>query len=209
MRKLTDKWFIKQKISIKREEKCKERRKNTDDPFNKSKGIVFPDILSLRDKKSRSVLVNSVNKIRKIHTSSSEEKLYIDFNKVTTLYAPATIYFSHVLEQFPKVNILSRASKSSVVRSMLTRLELNKKLGLQPCYSNHDMVNWYTFRGTDLTFGKDYDEIERILEENLSEENFLIVNDAISEAVSNVLNHAYEKHQRHLGWRGGPTCLNN
>jgi hypothetical protein len=52
-----------------------------------------------------------------------------------------------------------------------------------------------------INFGSDYDEIEEVLAEKLDEETFLIVNDAISEAVSNVLNHAYETHQRSLGWK--------
>jgi hypothetical protein len=84
---------------------------------------------------------------------------------------------------------------------MLTKLQMNERLGLQPCYSNHELVNWYTFKGTDLTFGRAYDEIEKILEEKLDDQTFLIVNDAISEAVSNVLNHAYDKSERYLGWK--------
>jgi hypothetical protein len=55
---------------------------------------------------------------------------------------------------------------------MLTKLQMNERLGLQPCYSNHELVNWYTFKGTDLTFGRAYDEIEKILEEKLDDQTF-------------------------------------
>lgn len=200
MKKLSDKWFLKQKISVKRELACKYRKKKKTHDFIRSQSITFPSALSFQDAKCRSILINVINKIR--YQQCTDDPLYLDFNNVRILYAPATIYFSHILEQFPQRKILSRASKkSNIVRGMLTKLGIHEHLGLQPCYSNHDMTNWYTFSGTDLTFGSDYDEIEAILEEKLDEETFLIVNDAISEAVSNVLNHAYETHLRSLGWK--------
>ena len=200
MKKLSKKWFIKQTISISRELASKTRKKKRSIYFKQSKSIVFPPALSFRDTKYRSVLIKAINKIR--YQQGSEEPLYFDFNRVQLLFAPATIYFSHILEQFPNRKILSRASnKSNIVRAMLTKLGIHEQLRLPPCYSNHDMVNWYTFSGTDLTFGSDYDEIEAVLADKLDEETFLIVNDAISEAVSNVLNHAYETHQRSLGWK--------
>lgn len=200
MKKLSEKWFTKQAISIRRELACKTRKKKKTNAFKQSKSIVFPPALSFQDAKCRSVLINAINKIR--YQQGAEEPLYFDFNKVQLLFAPATIYFSHILEQFPDRKILSRASnKSNIVRAMLTKLGIHEQLGLSPCYSNHDMVNWYTFSGTDLTFGREYDEIEEVLAEKLDEETFLIVNDAISEAVSNVLNHAYETDERALGWK--------
>lgn len=200
MKKLSEKWFIKQAISNRRELACKLRSTRRANEFNQSKSIVFPHALTFQDAKSRTILINAINKIR--YTQDVDEPLYFDFNKVGLLFAPATIYFSHVLEQFQQRKILSRASKkSNIVRAMLTKLGIHTHLGLQPCYSKHEMVDWYTFSGTDLTFGKEYDEIEAVLAEKLGEETFLTVNDAISEAVSNVLNHAYETHQRYLGWK--------
>lgn len=200
MKKLSEKWFIKQAISIRRELNRKTRSKKQSDNYKKSKSIVFPHALSFQDAKCRTTLLNAIHKIR--YQQDLDEPLYFDFNKLALLFAPATIYFSHILEQFPQRKILSRASnKSNIVRAMFTKLGIHEHLGLQPCYSNHDMVDWYTFSGTDLTFGNDYDEIEEILEQRLDEETFLIVNDAISEAVSNVLNHAYDRHERSLGWK--------
>lgn len=200
MKKLSEKWFTQQAISIRREMACKTRNKKKSNDYKKSKSIVFPHALSFQDAKCRTVLLNAIHKIR--YQQDLEEPLYFDFNKLALLIAPATIYFSHILEQFPQRKILGRASnKSNIVRAMFTKLGIHEHLGLQPCYSNHDMVDWYTFSGTDLTFGSDYDEIEEILEEKLDEETFLIVNDAISEAVSNVLNHAYDKRERSLGWK--------
>ncbi|MHA3078816.1 ATP-binding protein [Acinetobacter sp. ANC 5502] len=202
MKKLSEKWFTKQAISIRRELACKARKKKKSNDFKQSKSIVFPHALTFHDASSRRILINAINKIRYNQDANSEEPLYFDFNKVGLLIAPATIYFSHVLEQFPQRKILSRASnKSNIVRAMFTKLGIHERLGLEACYSNHDMVDWYTFSGTDLTFGSDYDEIEKVLAEKLDEETFLVVNDAISEAVSNVLNHAYETHQRALGWK--------
>ncbi|OTG65940.1 sensor histidine kinase [Acinetobacter silvestris] len=202
MKKLDKKWFLKQKIAIRRELICKAREYNKSDTFNANISIVFPAVLSFQDKQSRSTLLRTIKLIRSKQNPSSDYNLYLDFNKVDTLYAPATIFFAHNLEQYQKVNIRSRASnKSNIVRAMMTKLDLHSKLGLAPCHSTHDMMNWHTFNGTDLTFGNDYTRIESILEKNLDDETFLIVNDAISEAVSNVLNHAYEKHQRYLGWK--------
>lgn len=202
MKKLSAKWYTNQAISIRREIACKLRKKKKTSAFNQGKSIVFPHALSFQDTKCRKTLLNAINKIRYPQEVKSDEPLYLDFNKVGLLIAPATIYFSHVLEQFPTRKILSRASNTSnIVRAMFTKLGIHERLGLQSCYSNHDMVDWFTFSGTDLTFGSDYDEIEEVLAEKLDEETFLIVNDAISEAVSNVLNHAYETHQRSLGWK--------
>lgn len=202
MKKLDKKWFLKQKIAIRRELICKTRKYNIFDNFKSNNSIVFPAALSFQDKQSRSILLKTINLIKNRKNPSSNDILYLDFDKVDTLYAPATIYFAHILEQYKKVKILSRASKkSNVVRAMMTKLGVHTKLGLLPCHSTHELMNWHTFSGTDLTFGNDYTKIESILEKNLDDETFLIVNDAISEAVSNVLNHAYEKHQRYLGWK--------
>lgn len=202
MKKLSKKWSTDQSISIRREIASKLRKKKKINSFYQGKSIVFPHALSFQDAKCRKILLKAINRIRSHQHLKSDEPLYFDFNKVGLLIAPATIYFSHVLEQFPSRKILSRASKkSNIVRAMFTKLGIHKHLGLQSCFSNHDMVDWLTFSGTDLTFGKDYDEIEEVLAEKLDEETFLIVNDAISEAVSNVLNHAYETHQRYLGWK--------
>lgn len=201
MKKLSAKWYIRQAIAIKREYKCKKRKVSIIPSFDSTKGIIFPPALSLQDKKTREILLKAI-KLIKNKDSTTNNILYFDFNKVETLYAPATVFFAHVLEQYQNTLINARASKkSNVVRAMMTKLGLSQRLKLAPCYSQHEMMNWYTFSGNDLTFGNDYLEIEKVLEDNLSDETFLIVNDAISEAVSNVINHAYEKNQRHLTWK--------
>lgn len=201
MKKLNAKWYIRQAIAIKRELKNKSREKSTTSVFNRSKSIIFPSDFSLQDKQTRNTLLRSIALIKN-KNYMSDDTLYFDFNKVETLYAPATIFFAHTLEQYNNITINSRASqKSNIVRAMMTKLGLSERLGLAPCYSTHEMMNWYTFSGSDLTFGDDYIEIEKVLEDNLDDETFLVVNDAISEAVSNVVNHAYEKNQRHLSWK--------
>lgn len=202
MKKLSEKWFTQQDISIRRELKAKARQYKVFDNFRETKSIVFPRALSLQDKYIRGTLLKAIDLIRNKQNHSSDEILYFDFDQVETLYAPSTIFFAHVLEQYKEVKILGRASKkSNVVRGMMTKLGLHSRLGLAPCHSKHEMMNWHTFNGTDLTFGDDYLRIESILMEKLDEETFLIVNDAISEAVTNVINHAYEKRQRYLGWK--------
>ncbi|MFV5344270.1 ATP-binding protein [Acinetobacter oleivorans] len=202
MKKLSKKWFLKQEISVRRELICKGRQSNRKDDFKENKSIVLPVAFTFQNDRCRKVILKTISLIKSNQNPGANDVLYLDFNKVETLYAPATIFFAHNLEKYKKVKINARASnKSNVVRAMITRLGLNEILGLKACHSTHEMMNWHTFTGTDLTFGEDYNRIERILEENLDDETFLIVNDAISEAVSNVLNHAYEKNQRHLGWK--------
>ena len=100
-------------LSIRREIACKLRKKKKTSAFNQGKSIVFPHALSFQDAKCRKTLLNAINKIRYPQEVKSDEPLYLDFNKVGLLIAPATIYFSHVLEQFPTQKILSRASNTS------------------------------------------------------------------------------------------------
>ncbi|MDV8155673.1 ATP-binding protein [Acinetobacter bereziniae] len=202
MKKLTKNWLLKQTIATQRDLYTKSRKENIKNEFKKNKSIIFEPFFSLGEKHCRSKILQATKQIQNRQTPRSDDVLYLDFSKVETLYAPATIYFSHIIERYKKVKIHSRASsKSSIVRAMMTKLGLHSHLGLAESYSNHEMTNWHTFQGTDLTFGKEYDEIENILSEKLEYDTFLIVNDAISEAVSNVLNHAYDKNYRYLGWK--------
>lgn len=87
---------------------------------------------------------------------------------------------------------------------MLTKLRVHNYLKIDNCYAPHKLVDrWYIFEGEHVEFDEGYDEIENVLIEKFENkaDAFEIVNSAISEAVSNVVSHAYPEDAKYKRWK--------
>lgn len=162
---------------------------------------IMPDYIDINNKHYRLTALKAINSISQHHRFNTRP--YFDFSQVTTLTPMATIYFKQLLDKYYKVKCRGRASNSSVVSGMLSKLEISQRLGLKTLKSNHSLVDrWYFFSGENTDLGDEYDEIENVLKEKFGEdsETFDVINTAIGEAVINVVNHAYKTHDEYKKW---------
>lgn len=137
------------------------------------------------------------------YQTKDSDPVLLDFKNVKKLDAASTNYFVHNLNKLSYVPIKGRSSDSKTVRSMFTRLKIDKRLGLKSHYCDYTKVNkWHIARGTTSDLEGGYDVIENALIEKFGIENedFYIINEAISEAINNVVDHAYDADSVHKEW---------
>lgn len=154
--------------------------------------IFFTGQLAIFKAVNRAELLDNIKKIQ--NWTINDKPLYLDFSKLTRLDACSTSLFVHNLNKYQNVNMKGKASKKNVVRSMLTKLGVHQKLGLKNYYCNQAKVNkWCIAKGTNSDLTNGYEVIENVLMDHFSLENeeFYIINEAISEAINNVVDHAY------------------
>lgn len=162
--------------------------------------ISLPKNIFLYEAGIRGQLLSSLKKIQKI--SNPQKPILLDFKKVKKLDAVSTNYFVHMLHKHSDLPMTGRVSNSNIVRSMFTKLNVHKTLGLPEYYCKHQKVNkWLMARGTSSDLTSEYDVIEKALLEKFGEnEDFYVINEAIGEAVNNVIDHAYNQNDIHREW---------
>lgn len=159
--------------------------------------FIMPTHFSLNENKERSAILSSINYI---HSSKkiSKNSIFLDFSHVNKIEPDAITYMAHNLRISKKKNILLKCSNSVNINMILHNLvnfcskrELN----------NDQFINEsYHYFGHDATFGDEYDRIESVLFRFFNQNIAHDINNAISEAVSNITEHAYDKATRHKGW---------
>lgn len=183
------------------------RATNADKVFRKksirlySKILTIPNVVGIYKSDLRSKILSIIDGIE--NSDTAEKPILLDFRAVTSLDAASTSYFVHSLNKLSATRLVGRAPKSQVVHSMLTKLNINKRLKLKDNYCVKSKVNkWYIARGTNSDLVGSYDVIEKALLENFGDQNedFYIINEAISEAINNVVDHAYNKDDIHQEW---------
>ncbi|AYA68560.1 hypothetical protein CDG62_09510 [Acinetobacter sp. WCHA55] len=160
----------------------------------------MPQKLSLFNSQYRDNVLRNIEKMRMKY--SSGQSCYIDFYKVDTLMPDGTIHFLHQLAKLSTLNIKGRTSQSPIVKSMLSKLGVHGRMGLPSFEFKHKVVDrWYYLMGESADFGEEFVEIQDALHEvlNDADEEF-IVSTAISEAVSNVVHHGYDKSTHYKKW---------
>ena len=160
----------------------------------------LPEAFSLRHKRLRNSVLKAINSLQ---DPPSEKRPYFDFTNVEVLHPMATIYFTQMLEKYADVICRGKRSKNPIVSGTLSKLKIYKRLKINEIKSKHDSVNrWYTFSGENADFGDEYDAIEAVLTEKFGEDSitFDVINTAISEAVINVVNHAYDEDDTYKKW---------
>lgn len=135
-------------------------------------------------------------------SSVRSEPIALNFYHVDLLCVDATIHFIQLLHKFQNLKIKSKPSKNPIVKAMLfklfSKLEMHKRIGLSKfeLKNEHPLIDtWYMCYGEDATFDEKYDEIENVLKKHLSSDDYFTINNAISEAVANVIFHAYESEE--------------
>lgn len=170
--------------------------------WKKYSGILnFTGELAIYKPANRSELLENISAIKKWNVE--QKPLYLDFSKLTSLDACSTSLFVHNLNKYQNVKMKGKPSKKNVVRAMLTKLGVHRKLGLKKYFCNQSKVNkWCIARGTNSDLTNGYEVIEKVLMDHFSTDNeeFYIINEAISEAINNVVDHAYDSDEIHKEW---------
>lgn len=162
--------------------------------------VALPQKLSLFAPSYRDTVLANIEKIKK--KQKMGQCCFIDFHKVETLMPDGTIHLLHQLDKFSTLNIKGRPSKSPIVKAMLSRLGVHQRMGIPKFSFKHHIVDrWYWRIGDAANFGDDFVEIEQAIHDVLQNDDAeFIVNTAISEAVSNVVHHGYQKSEKYKKW---------
>lgn len=166
-----------------------------------AKVLRIPDTVAIYKSDYRRQILNIINELKTADTS--EKPVLLDFRPVTDLDAASTSYFVHSLNKLSTTRLVGRAPKNKMIHSMLTKLGINKRLKIKDNFCVKTKVNkWYIARGATSDLVGGYDVIENALLDKFGDENedFYIINEAISEAINNVVDHAYEKNDAHQEW---------
>lgn len=162
-----------------------------------------PENFCLKNRQSRKKVLGVVQSIQKLTKLS--HSLFLDFSSIRVLNCIAVAHFMQVLNKNEsKLNMIgAKPSKDPVVKAMLSKLGIHKQLRLPNFNKSHHLVDkWYFCWGDTVDFDERYDEIENALIDNFGKDSkaHQTINNAISEAVANVINHAYKPNDVYKKW---------
>lgn len=202
MKKPNPKQIVYQRISSIRELKKKQKVSHARQITKKIVKCHYslPRVFSLNKEVERNQILNI---LKQLHSIPNNRCTYLDFSHIEILSADATIHVVHTLQKFKNKPILGKPAKNRIVKAMLSRLGVHKQLKLKDFHLNRNeplVDKWYHCYGISTDFGENYNEIENKLSEYFSEDNCFVIHNAISEAVSNVVNHAYNETDDYKGW---------
>lgn len=202
MKKPNPKRMLYQRISSTRELKKKLKVSHTRQIKQKMLKCHYslPRVFSLKKEVERNRILNA---LKQIYSAEKRKNVYLDFSKVESLLPDATIHLVHTLQKFKHKSILGKPSKDRIVKAMLSRLEVHKQLKLPDFHldKNESLVhNWYHYYGDTVDLPDSYDEFEKILDLHFNADDCFTINNAISEAVYNVVSHAYDEGNQYKGW---------
>lgn len=179
---------------------------STSKPSIKSDNLYcpIPEHFCIKNKQSRKQILGFVDHLKRLNELS--QSLFLDFSNTKVLNASAVAHLKQVLDKYEsKLNkIQAKASKEPIVKAMLSKLGIHKQLGLPNFNKNHHLVDkWYFCFGNKIELNTpQYDEIENALIDNFGENSraYEVINNAISEAITNVVHHAYDVNDEFKGW---------
>lgn len=163
----------------------------------------IPENFCLKNKQSRKNILGIVQNIQKL--TELRNSLFLDFSSTKVLNCVAVAHFMQILDKNESKlkKIGAKPSKEPIVRAMLSKLGIHQQLGLLNFNKNHHLVDkWYFCWGDTVVFDERYDEIENALINNFGEDSkaHQVINNAISEAITNVINHAYKPNDVYKKW---------
>lgn len=136
--------------------------------------------------------------------SPLHQKISINFSEVVSLKPMATMHLVQLIKNSKKEQIRGIPSKSNIVNGMLSSLQVNKKIRMPECECDHKMVtSWHSLEGDGPDFTRKAPEMQRFMRDLklLSNQQIFTVNTAISEAINNVLEHAYDEDEAKKPWK--------
>lgn len=164
--------------------------------------INFSPILSLSKPGNREKLLETIKKIRL--RDKFNKNLYLNFKDVELLYPDGVIYLLHQLDKLKnKKNLLGRVSDSDIVKAMFTRLGVHNLIKQTPYVGKNIKIvdRWEFLSGTSADLGEDFEKIEEQISIILPDrKSRFILQNAIAEAISNVINHAYDENTEYKKW---------
>ncbi|QQN89417.1 hypothetical protein IAQ69_07140 [Acinetobacter variabilis] len=203
MRKPSQKLILRQiRLNI-RDRNSKRRVKSPGVCFDKEIIVKFPKIISIAYPAYRAKLLKA---LKHIHIRDITKKpIFLDFRNVELLYPDGAIYLVHKLDKLcNKINIKGRSSSFTTVRAMLSKLGIHKLMKVaeyRPTKLLRIVERWHIIEGVSAELGDKYDEIEdqinKIVKDKKSK---MILHNAISEAITNVINHAYDPLDDYKKW---------
>lgn len=176
-----------------------------DTSSNRTKQVIiqFPECISIVNKKFRSQLLDALKSIhsRDVH----KESIILDFRNVKILYPDGAIYLIHRLDKiYNKELVRGRSSYTPTVRAMLSKLGIHKLMKIKEykTVNSKPMVErWHFIEGINAELGVKYDEIEQQINKIVKDKKSkMILHNAISEAITNVINHAYDANDVYKKW---------
>lgn len=154
--------------------------------------ISLPTCLTLAQPKYRDIALNHVKKMQT--ADQLNQVCYLDFHKVKALMPDGVIHLLHHLDRLSSLKIVGRVSQHAVVKAMLSKLGIHNRMRLPSFEYKHGLVDqWYFLSGEKADFGEEFKEISDALKKVFTEEHAFTIETAISEAVTNVVHHAYDK----------------
>lgn len=171
--------------------------------FDKEIIVKFPKYISISIPLYREKLLKA---LKHIHSRDTTKRpIFLDFRDVEILYPDGAIYLVHKLDKLcHKSNVKGRSSSLTTVRAMLSKLGIHELLKIaeyRPTKLVPIVERWHIIEGVSAELGEKYDEIEdqinKIVKDKKSK---LILHNAISEAITNVINHAYDSEAIYRKW---------
>ena len=203
MRKPSHKLILRQiRLNIKYRNK-KIKIKLTGLSFDKEVTVKFPKYISISNPAYRAKLLKA---LKHIHIRDTTNKpIFLDFKNVEVLYPDGAIYLVHKLDKLSnKLNIKGRSSSFTTERAMLSKLGIHKLMKVAE-YSPTKLLKiverWNIIEGISAELDEKYDEIEDHIDKIVKDKKSkLILHNAISEAITNVINHAYDLNDSYKKW---------
>lgn len=168
--------------------------------FRRQWHVPMPTALSACAPKYRQHFIQTIEMIKK--RASRNEPCYLDFNAVQVLLPDGAIYLYNILDKLHSAKLTGRMSKNKTVKAMMTKLNFHQRMNLRPFSQTIPMVDrWLVITGQSADLGTNYDIIEAEIVKMIPSKIARIrLQNAISEAVTNVVNHAYDTNAKYKRW---------
>lgn len=171
--------------------------------FDKEIIVKLPKFISIANPLYRGKLLKA---LKHIHIRDTTKRpIFLDFKDVEILYPDGAIYLVHKLDKLcHKTNVKGRSSSLTTVRAMLSKLGMHKLMKIaeyRPTKLVPIVERWHIIEGVSAELGEKYDEIEVQINKIVKDKkNKMILQNAISEAITNVINHAYDLEDIYKKW---------
>lgn len=197
MKKPNQKAILRQKKSDLKTRKESTRRSHTYIGL-----IKFSSVISLAKIGHREKFLETIRKIKL--RDRANKSLYLNFKDVELLLPEGVIYLLHQLDKLKnKKELLGRTSDKDVVKAMFSRLGIHSLIKQPPYVGKTINIvdRWECLSGDSADLGAEYEKIEEQIALILPDRRArFVLQNAIAEAISNVINHAYDENAQYKKW---------
>jgi len=164
----------------------------------KVKTLIFQNKFSLFIPSQRQLIIEMIESMK----NATYSNYYIDFRKTKKLEPLTILYLLHQLHQYKDVKFRSRNFKETMHKAVFKRLELNPYFRLPNI--NHHTYNkwvddWHLFSGENTNFSPELRQHLLDINQKYGKISFKLIT-GITEAISNVIHHAYPNTTSNKRW---------